>query len=336
MFKLYDQLISDSKILICFHKSCVDGLFSVVILLENLESSNSYYEKYELVPLTPNEIIKKTAKIKALERKSKIILDLPYFGSNVLYYFDHHITNEKKIPKEDFKGLFDRTAASTCAVLEKFFRLENKKDYSMLIEIANTIDQASFATSPPAEGPLELRSINDIIWACNDLIKDVRDETILLKLIDSFDKSNLQNWIKQNKKFIMNYRKRRQETLNIKNKIDIAPIIIIKNETFNLQVEGLHFSLAAEEKDYLMLVLIDKVKNYQNKNKILFKVSFRLNPKLTDSETDILRVDKIASELGGGGHKGAASASVNDVDEAYIQVLDWIKTLQNDYSENFI
>ena len=131
-----------------------------------------------------------------------------------------------------------------------------------MIEIADVIDQAKFNTPPPGPGSISLITMDDFIWACNDLVKDVREEKKLIELVESFNKEDLQNWILANKMHIMNYRKRRQETLDIKKELTIAPIIIIRNENRNLQAEGLHFSLATEDPGYKMLILIDR----SNKN----------------------------------------------------------------------
>ena len=66
---MYDSFITDEKISICFHKSCVDGLFSTIILLKILTKSNYTNSEFNLVPLSPTEISKKTDKIILLEHK---------------------------------------------------------------------------------------------------------------------------------------------------------------------------------------------------------------------------------------------------------------------------
>lgn len=333
MFQLFNDHLINTKTIICFHKSCVDGLFSVILFLEAQQLSDEYYEQYLLVPLTPNDILNKS-KIKEIEHSKKVILDLPYFGTNVEYYFDHHITNQELVSNIPFTGLFDSTAASTCEVLKNFFKIDPKNETALLINIANTIDQALFSTAPPAMGPLNLNTTDDIIWACNDLIKDVRDENQLLELFDSFDKNNIRKWIRQHKKNISNYRKRRQQTLELKENIEIAPIILIINKNYQVQAEGLHFSLAAEEKDYKMLILIDRIKGAKSRSLDHYRVSFRLNPRLNDETTNVLRVDMLAKELGGGGHKGAASAGIDNLNQAYEKILNWIKELHINYSIN--
>lgn len=333
MLLLFNDYLTSTKTLICFHKSCVDGLFSVILFLEGKQLSEAYYEHYILVPLTPNDILNKN-KIREIEHKKKVILDLPYFGTNVEYYFDHHITNEELVSNNTFTGLFDSSAASTCEVLKIFFKMDKKPETSLLIDVANTIDQALFSTSPPPMGPLDLTTTDDIIWACNDLIKDVRDENQLLELFDSFDKNDLRKWIKKHKNHVLNYRKRRQQTLDLKKDLEKAPIILIVNNSYQIQAEGLHFSLAAEEKNYKMLVLIDKIKNPKKTTKDTYRVSFRLNPRLDEKTTNILRVDKIAKELGGGGHKAAASAGIENLNPVFETILNWIKELHIDYSIN--
>ena len=330
---VYNNFITNDKINICFHKSCIDGLFSAIIILECMSDKTNYYDKYNLIPLSPTEITRRTKKIQELENQKKIILDLPHFGTNVLYYFDHHISNRQTTLTSKISGLLDISAASTCSVLKTYFNIPQYSDLLPMIEIADIIDQAKFNTPPPEPGTITLTTMDDLIWACNDLVKDIRDEKELIELVESFNKEDLQNWIQANKIHIMNYRKRRQETLDIKKELTLAPIIIIRNEKRNLQAEGLHFSLATEDPGYKMLILIDRSnKNTKNQQK-RYKVSFRLNPKLDQSEMDFLRVDKIARELGGGGHKGAASATLHNIVTQYTKIRTWVDSLGLQYSE---
>ena len=332
---MYDSFIPQNKIAICFHKSCVDGLFSAIIIISCLQDIYSYFSDFYLVPLSPTEIIRRSKKIQTLENQKKIILDLPRFGSNTLYYFDHHITNQQTSPINEKSGLLDFSAASTCSVMKKFFSITEESDLSKLVKIADVVDSAKFTDSPPGFGLITLNTDDDIIWACNDLIKDTRDDKELIELIESFDIGNLQKWILQHKSHIQNYRKRRQQTLDIKDNLVKAPIIIIKNEVMNLQAEGLHFSLAAEDKDYIMLILIDKINRSDKSKNKRYKVSFRLNPNLTETETEKYRVDKIASQLGGGGHKGAASTTINNGNQ-YKKIIEWVSNLSVKYAENQI
>lgn len=337
MVQLYDSFISNEKIAICFHKSCVDGLFSTIIFLEKIkhQSKETFsYSNYILVPLSPTDVSNKTNQVKNLEKKKKIILDLPFFGNNVEYYFDHHITNKKSIPIEGFKGAHDVSAASTCSVLANFFKIKDEPELEQIIEIADIIDQAKFTTAPPISGILKLESKQDIIWACNDLIKDVRKEEDLIKLLDNFDVKNLPMWLVNNKKHIQNYRRRRDETLKFKYMIDTSPIVLITNNTYSLQAESLHFALSSEEKEYKMLILLDKMKKSDNTSNKVYKATFRLNPNLDEKWTEKLRVDRIASELGGGGHKGAASAVLSEFGHQYKKIFDWIKDLQKYFENN--
>lgn len=330
---MFDSFVSDEKITICFHKSCVDGLFSVIVLLECLEQSSNVYDKYTFQPLTPTEVTNQTPRIKQLMNKKKIILDLPYFGSQVQYYFDHHITNTESLPTSEFSGLLDISAASTCSVLKQYFQIPEESEIQQLITIADVVDQAQFTTPPPAVGPIQVSSLDDKIWACNDLIKDVRDETTLLELLESFDKKDFTGWITHHQQYITNYRKRRQESLNIKHKLQDSPILIIKNESRNIQAEGLHFSLAAENPEYKMLILIDKINKFKKVKTLQYRIAFRLNPKLNEEETNTLRVDTIAHELGGGGHKGAASATITSLQSHYGAIISWVASLGLEYSE---
>ena len=328
MLIVFDSFLFDDKISVCFHKSCVDGLFATIIVLNRLRSINYSYSDFVLIPLTPTEITNRTQKIQQLENKKKIILDLPFFGTNIEFFFDHHITNRNTIPSSGFKGLFDDSAASTCSVLAKYFKILDEPQIERLITIASIIDQAKFSTSPPESGPLKVDSMEDIIWACNDLIKDIRDNDQLIKLIDTFESSDLETWIIKHEKNISNYRRRRQQTLNIKGRIKKSPIVIIINNSSVIQAEGLHFALTAEEKNYKMLILFDKLKKFESSKLGEYKVTFRLNPFLNENWTEKLRVDVIAHDLGGGGHKGAASATISQLSINYDRIIQWVQNFK--------
>ena len=160
---MYNKFLSEDKIYIVFHKSCVDGFFSVFIFLKALALENDISSKnkvsikdYILYPLSPSDIKENNDKIKTIFSKKKVILDLEVFGTNIIYFFDHHITNEEVVSeyasKSSFNGVYDKNAASTCELLLKYFGLEKDQPTKFLTLIANRIDQANFKTPP--DGPL--------------------------------------------------------------------------------------------------------------------------------------------------------------------------------------
>lgn len=80
-----------------------------------------------------------------------------------------------------------------------------------------------------------------------------------------------------------------------------------------------------------MLILIDKLqKNSGTKNK-MYRISFRLNPHLNNEDTNTFRVDLIAKKLGGGGHKGASSVKIKNLDNAYSKIKEWLHKFGIDY-----
>ena len=179
---VYNNFITNDKINIFFHKSCVDGLFSTIIILECLSDKTNYYNEYNLIPLSPTEITRRTNKITDLEDHKKIILDLPYFGTNVLYYFDHHISNKQTTPISKISGLLDISAASTCSVLKTYFKIPQDSNLNLMIEIADVIDQAKFNTPPPGPGSISFRAGESLVQSYKNKLAGSRVLIIILKV----------------------------------------------------------------------------------------------------------------------------------------------------------
>ena len=330
---MFSEFITEDKLNIVFHKSCVDGFFSVILLLEYLKilEKDNFKLNINLIPLTPNDINKRSDIVKQLEQKRKIILDLPFFGNNVSYYFDHHISNTEILNSIQFRGLFNPEAASTCVLISEYFGKSEIENFDLLVKIANIVDQAQFTTPPPDYGKNTFETFEDLTWASNDLIKSVRSDVELLKLFDSYNKYSLKEWFSFNEKYIHEYRKKRQKTLDLKNNIQYSPILVIQNKKFDIQAEGIHFSYSATHADYKMLVLLDKLYKNSESKKNLYKLTLRLNPKLNPLLIDKFRVDEIAKEFGGGGHKTAAGATIKNLELGQNKIHQWLETLDEEY-----
>lgn len=331
---MYNTFVDDDKLLIVYHKGCVDGFFSIKLFIEGYQKlkGNSKSE-FRLVSATPNQISQRGDFINKIYSKKKIILDLPYFGNNVLYYFDHHISNQDFLPTNEYKGLFLKTAASTCELLYTFFNFESTNHYSPLVEIANIIDQAQFTTPPPVNLQDQFETKEDIIWGCNDLLKGKKDDITFMEIYDSFIIDDLKSWLLKNKEFIKDYRKKRKITIELSNQLEYKPIMLIKNQIQHIQVESLHFCYSISKDNYIMLVLVDKVKKKTTKHNSSYRISFRLNPHLSDDLMKKYRVDKIAKKLGGGGHIGAASAVLKNINTGYKELVEWLNEFRIEYTE---
>jgi hypothetical protein len=306
------DLIFDPRPTIAFHKNCVDGIFSAYLFIKAMNLDN-----YNLLILSPHQLhqIKITNSLYA-------ILDLPLFTSKTQYYFDHHITNLHISKNKIFKGKYDNRAPSTCQLIERFFNLDNK--FGILVKIANCIDQAAFGIPPPIESSnLDYNSFDDIVWACNDLIKHKKTENEFYRLWDSLSNENLGEWIQKHSQTVKNHRELRKKALSVIPYLNRAPVMIIEHNE-PIQSESIHLSLTFDEIDLKITIFCQKMKG-KNQKADSFRWNFRQNPKLSNIEKKIYRVDEIALQLGGGGHQTVASATTNQKRSAFNKIMQWLE-----------
>lgn len=307
------SFLDNTRPIIAFHKNCADGFFSAYLFLNNIQAP----ENFQLLPMSPYDIKENLLQINF--NSIWAIFDLPLFTSNVTYYFDHHITNKNSTIDKKFQGQFNAEALSTCQILQTFFNL--KDENKLLIEIANIIDQAAFEKFPPTK-LLDLDSLDDYAWACNDLFKAIRNTNDLFRLWDDFKELELSEWIRKHSRFIKVYREQRQKSLIILPQLNRAAIMIIEYR-IPLQSESVHFALSFEDLNLKITISLHNIYDKTTK-KHQFRWTFRQNPRLTEFEKNYYRVDGLAKQFQGGGHKTVATAITNNKQSGLQAINKWL------------
>jgi len=287
---------------IIYHKNCLDGFFSVVILKYlNIISSNCFI--FADVPSNINKIPIN------IENKKVIIVDVAYHVDMIkkicniakeVLYIDHHITHEKDIISLNFKNLIkviNTQTFSACYLTWKYF---SKEKVPQIVKYISDNDTGTWKykytnmiiTTLNVEYKIDINKIND--W------------------ITLFDKNNLKKLIKKGKQY-MNYTEYLLEktisqhtivTFPTRQLFKKYPKIANKENQYKVAIHNGACPTTTLVGNYLLKnVECDFVVVYSyNLEKHKYTISFRSKK---------INVESIAKILGGGGHKYAASCQIN-------------------------
>jgi len=213
------------------------------------------------------------------------VLDLPC-PPKALVFIDHHKTNK---PSPMAREVYhDPTAPSAATLAIRAFKLEGDPIAVKLVELANECDTANINS--------------DEAWGLNDAVKgSPRNERAkLAKLLselglEALKLPKVQKWIARN-------RERRERTRQLADKIPIEDKIFIElNGENSISPRNLMITL---EKKGAKVTCVVAPKNGK------YKIH------LGSREDSGVDCSKLASKIGGGGHKYAAGATVDDLDKA--------------------
>lgn len=213
------------------------------------------------------------------------VLDLPC-PPKAYVFIDHHKTNK---PSNKAKEVYhDPTAPSAAVLAIRAFKLEDDPTAVKLVELANECDTANI--------------VSNEAWDLNDAVKgSPRDERVkLAKLLsemglEALKLPEVQKWIERN-------RERRERTRQLADKIPIEDNIFIElNGENNISPRNLMITL---EKRGAKVTCVVAPKNGK------YKIH------LGSREDSGVDCSKLAAKIGGGGHKYAAGATVEDLNKA--------------------
>lgn len=325
----WGQFINPGQPCLTFHKSCADGLFGAYLFLAGLRKRDIEPSTgYRAVPLSPHLIPDRLSRFPWLARDTQAIIDLPLFTTGTKWWFDHHATNKNTpIGEDKIQGMYDHTAPSTCAILQRYFNLDTPEQ-EQLVKVANCYDQALHPCPVPTLPEPKVESFEELVWATNDLLKGTPTEQGTLNLWETFDPLNLSRWLEQsqNQVTIRRYRLKRGEALRILGRVDKGPVMFVINAGKQVQSEAWHLSLACADPDYKLLVVGQKITSGDART-ARYRWSFRQNPRLSKELRSTYRVDMIAESLQGGGHQGVGSASTIGLEQAKTRIETWLTSL---------
>jgi len=213
------------------------------------------------------------------------VLDLPC-PPKAQVFIDHHKTNK---PSSRAKEVYhDPTSPSAAALALRAFKLEGDPVAQKLVELANECDTANITS--------------DEAWELNDAVKGAprskraKLAQLLSKLgLEALKLPEVQGWIARN-------RERRERTKQLADKIPIE--------------DGVFIELDGEEDVSPRNLMITLEKRGAKVTCVITPRDGKYKVHLGSRDDSDIDCSKIAAKLGGGGHKHAAGATVDDLNKA--------------------
>jgi len=213
------------------------------------------------------------------------VLDLPC-PPKAQVFIDHHKTNK---PSPRVKEVYhDPTSPSAAALALRAFKLEGDPVAQKLVELANECDTANITS--------------DEAWELNDAVKGAprskraKLAKLLSKLgLEALKLPEVQGWIARN-------RERRERTKQLADKIPIE--------------DGVFIELDGEEDVSPRNLMITLEKRGAKVTCVITPRDGKYKVHLGSRDDSDVDCSKIAAKLGGGGHKHAAGATVDDLNKA--------------------
>jgi hypothetical protein len=200
-------------------------------------------------------------------------------------HVDHHKTGRPRAKHE----LFDVEAPSAASLAIKALGLQGDEVAAKLAELANECDTASIKSREA--------------WDLNDAVKgsSVEGRVMLAKLLatrglDAFSHPAVKAWIAVN-------RERRERALKLAGGVEVRDYVFIELDADEGRFPVRTFMLALEERGAKLTCVITPRRRG-------FKIHLGSR---RDSGIDCA---ELAMKVGGGGHRYAAGATVDDLDEA--------------------
>ncbi|RLF11913.1 MAG: Fis family transcriptional regulator [Thermoprotei archaeon] len=206
-------------------------------------------------------------------------------------HVDHHKTG-RPCAKVEF---YDPEAPSAASLALKALQLESDEEAARLVELANECDTAKIRSQEA--------------WDLNDAVKGSRIEErvtlaklLAMKGLAALSEPMVKGWIEVNKA-------RRRKVQTLVEKVPIEDFLFIKLREVDEKFPVRTFMLTLEEKGAKLTCVITPRRSR-------FKVHLGSR---RDSGIDCA---EIAFKLGGGGHRYAAGATVDNLDEALRRIKE--------------
>ncbi|RLF12498.1 MAG: Fis family transcriptional regulator [Thermoprotei archaeon] len=213
------------------------------------------------------------------------VLDLPC-PPKAAVFIDHHKTNK---PSPSVVEVYhDPKAPSAASLAVKAFKLEEDPVASRLVELANECDTANI--------------VSEEAWDLNDAVKGSSrgDRVKLAKLLSQMGVEALK--LPEVRKWIAKNREKRERTRQVADKIPVEDSIFIE--------------LDSEEDISPRNLMITLEKRGAKVTCVVSKRNGKYKVHLGSREDSGVDCSEIASKIGGGGHKYAAGATVEDLRKA--------------------
>ena len=298
-----------------YHFNCPDGIVSASIMKYVFSFEELIYIPIDYPLLKDREVLEYFSTTNWFA-----IVDLSPFNTDVMeYYFDHHISNlDKKIKAKHY--VFDHKAPSAASLIASYFSDKIPDFLKELADITEITDTASYKTPAPleVEQNYEDLSWDEKIWFLEDVCKSsftIEEHNQIIDILTAYGLKGLWN------EDILN----RVRELRNSRKIayEIAEGVILKDFIIIIDTP-LHFNTAYIAREVMRRGA--KGAAYITEYPDVIKLSLRLNRVLTAEEVENYRVDHLAEQMEGGGHKGASGAEAENLEFVMEKIVGWAET----------
>jgi oligoribonuclease NrnB/cAMP/cGMP phosphodiesterase (DHH superfamily) len=297
-----------------YHFNCPDGLVSAALMKHVFSSLDLTFIPIDYPMLKDEEVLSSFA-----EADWFAIVDLtPFNTEEIDYFFDHHISNKgKEINAKEH--VFDPNAPSAATLIAKYFSDKIPEYLKELAEITEITDTASYKIPAPLELKKDYNNLSwdEKTWFLEDVCKTTYTIAEHGELIEIMTASGLQGlWREDILERVKGLRQSRKEAFEIADRTEIKNFIIIIDDPF-------HYNTAYIAREVMKRGAIGAayITDYPGE----VKVSLRLSRALKLEEVNMYRVDQLANQMAGGGHKGASGAEVEHLDIALENIKEWAK-----------
>lgn len=299
---------------IAFHSADADGIVSAVILKALDEFQDAVF-----IPLEYQEIhhLKFGMFLNSLNWQA--IVDLPPFNtSSINLYCDHHQSN-KSLTKNAEVVLFDEDAPSAAYLLSNYFKDQLPRSLRILADLTIITDTAGFTIPPPEVTPSNFNDTTrqEQAWLLNDICRTPESAEEVLALFQDFSNQKLDIFAnKVYRQKISSLRTLRKKSISIGDQFELADVLVIIRGKEKIMTSALVNSLF--EKGVKVTCILFP-------GKLFTGISLRVNSKISESELEEFRVDRLASKFTGGGHPRAAGGRGTTLKKTMKTIITWIK-----------
>lgn len=304
---------------VAFH-SDADGIISAAILKSMDEYKNAVF-----IPLGYQEIHHpKFGQFLASLNWIAVVDLMPFQVKEVELYCDHH-ESTKNLPKKSNVVIYDEKAPSAAYLLSSYFEKRVSEDLKILADLTVITDTASFNIPPPVDDPGNFLEVprEAQAWLLDDICNTPESTEEVLTLMNEFSLQKLNIFSNEiYRQRIVILRNLRKNSVKLGEEFEIADMILIVQGKKKIVTSALVQSLFV--RDVKITCVFYPGKRFTG-------LSFRVNSRISDSELEKFRVDRIAEKFSGGGHPRAAGGRGESFKSTLKELIDWIEKKELTY-----
>ncbi len=297
-----------------YHFNCPDGIVSAALVKHVFPSIELLFIPIDYPMLKDKEVMESFV----LTNWFAIVDLSPFNSKEIDYFFDHHISNVgHKINAKEH--VFDPKAPSAAALIAIYFSDKVSNFMKELADMTEITDTASYKTPAPLtlKENFEENDWDDKVWFLQDVCKStytVEEHDQLIEILSISGLSGL--WKEEILDRVKVLRQSRKDAFERTEEIDLKDFIIIIDSPF-------HYNTAFIAREVMKKGAIGVA--YITVYPAEVKISLRLSRALKPEAVEKYRVDLLAKQMAGGGHKGASGAEMENLELSLEEIIEWTK-----------